>query len=941
MIEEFEDKQKAILEAAVAQFVDEQLQGREPDIDEFVKKYPGLEDHVKKRIQKLQRIDTLFSSLVNTDESEFENIIDEHDIVGKKVGSFEIVKIIGRGGMGVVYLARDIKLKRSVAIKSIPAVLASSSIARKRFRREAELLASLNHPNIAVIHDIIEQEDHSGYLVLEYIEGVTLAECIAGGQLSIKEALSISQQVAEAISAAHKKGIVHRDLKPGNIKITPDGRVKVLDFGLAKASGAEDKKTETTETQHGRVIGTPAYMSPEQARGKETDHHSDIWSFGCIMYQMLTGQLPFDGETATDTLARIIERQPDWNLLPKDSPAKIRTLLCRCLEKDPDKRLEDIADAAAEINETLNKQPQPLPVRLRKIVVTICVTIVVTLFGVAIWFAITSSKDIRLVVLPFENLGPAEEEYFSDGITEEIMSRLSAIHTLDVISRTSSMQYKNTNKTIQEIGKELDVEYVLEGTVRWERLPEGSDRVRVTPQLIRVSDDTHLWSERYDAVLANIIQVQSDMAEQITRALDITLFEREQQALVYKPTENTEAHLYYMQGNKYYHRRYDKSDLSNAIQMYKMAIELDPNFAQAYSQLSRAHIMIFYHYDHNDSRLVLAKEAVEEALRLNPDLPEAHLALGQYYHQGLQDYDLAYKELEIARKIQPINSEVLYFTGLVQGRQGKFEQALANIKGAYELDPLSNNIAIEIGLHYMFLRKYPEAETYCKRAIFLAPDSLNAYNLMAQIYTRRDGNTKKAREILQEAIKNAKGAEDPEIIQSLVNLDIYDRNYQAALDSLSLLSKDVDEAGFDFPKALRFALIYEYMNNKDRALKYNNNARISLESKIDENPEDPQFHSLLGITYAGLGDEEKAIREGKSSVVIRPVSKDTIHGTFLVKNLALIYCMVGKYDLAIDKLEYLLSIPGELSIPLLKIDPAWDPLRHHPRFKELIEHGKY
>jgi serine/threonine protein kinase/Tfp pilus assembly protein PilF len=809
--------------------------------------------------------------------------------------------------------------------------------ARTRFRREAELLASLNHPNIAVIHDIIEQDDHSGYLVLEYIEGETLAERIAREPLSIKEALSIGQQVAEAISAAHKKGIIHRDLKPGNIKITPEGRVKVLDFGLAKTYDRNSKGSDTAAIQPGRVIGTPAYMSPEQACGKEADHRTDIWSFGCVMYQMLTGQLPFEGETATDTLAHIIECQPDWGLLPKSTPAKIRTLLYCCLEKDPDKRLGDIADAALEIYETLNKQPQPLPVRLRKAAMIICATVVVTLLGVAMWFVPTSSNDIRLAVLPFENLGIAEEEYFADGITEEIMSRLSAIHTLDVISRTSSMQYKNTNKTIQKIGEELDVEYVLEGTVRWERLPEGSDRVRVIPQLIRVSDDTHLWSERYDAVLANIIQVQSDMAEQITRALDITLLERERQALVYKPTENTEAYLYYLQGNKYYHRRYVESDLSNAIQMYKKAIELDLNFAQAYSQLSRAHTMMFWHYDHSDSRLVLAQEAVEKALQLNPDLPEAHLALGQYYFQGLRDYESANKELEIARKNLPISSEVLYFTGLVQGRQGKFEQALANIKRAYEVDPLSNNIAIEIGLYSMFLRKYAQAETYCKRAIFLAPDSPKAYNVLSQIYPRWNRNIEKARDVLDEALKKAKGAEYPGIIQSLVNLDIYDRNYQEALEHFSLVSQDVDEAGFFFPKALRFAQIYEYINNMDLAKKYYNDTLIFLESKIKEQPENPQFHSLLGIVYAGLGNKEKAIQEGMRAVEILPIRKEAVHGSFLVKNLALIYCMVGKYDPAIDKLEYLLSIPGGISTSLLQLDPAWNPLRNHPRFKKLID----
>jgi tetratricopeptide (TPR) repeat protein len=374
--------------------------------------------------------------------------------------------------------------------------------------------------------------------------------------------------------------------------------------------------------------------------------------------------------------------------------------------------------------------------------------------------------------------------------------------------------------------------------------------------------------------------------------------------------------------------------------MYNRAISLDPNLVQAYSQLSRTHTMMFWHYDHNDSRLVLAQEAIEEASRLNPNLPEVHLALGQYYHLGLRDYDRANKELEIARKSLPNNSEVLYFTGLVQGRQGKFEQALANIKRAYELDPLSNNIAMEIGLYSMFLRKYPEAETYCKRAIFLVPDSPKAYNVMAQIYPRWLGNTEKAREVLQEALNKAKGAEHPGIIQSLVNIDVYDSKYQEALNNLSLISKDVDEMGFFFPKALRFAQIYEYMNNKDLAKKCFNDARILLESKIEEQPEDPQSHSLLGITYAGLGNKEKAIHEGIRAVEILPVSKEAIHGPLLVKNLAYIYSIVGKYDLAIDKLEYLLDIPGELSNQLLELDPAWDPLHNHPRFKKLLTPNK-
>jgi TolB-like protein len=292
-------------------------------------------------------------------------------------------------------------------------------------------------------------------------------------------------------------------------------------------------------------------MSPEQARGKSTDHRTDIWSFGCVMYEMLTGKVAFEGETISDTIARVIERDPDWDSLPSEVPGNIRVLLRRCLQKDARDRLQHIGDAVIEIRETLNLLAAAPPVATpsislvphiavkamsRRIAMVIGAVIILAMVGIGIWLVnkqptLPVSKEIRLVVLPFENLGSVDDEFFADGISEEIMSRLSTIHTLGVISRTSAIQYKGSNKAVREIGEELGVEYVLEGTVRWERPPEGPSRVRVTPQLIRVSDDTHLWSERYDAVLADIFQVQSDMAEQVAQALNIALVERERQAL--------------------------------------------------------------------------------------------------------------------------------------------------------------------------------------------------------------------------------------------------------------------------------------------------------------------------------------------------------------------------------------------------------------------------
>ena len=353
MEEKHKENPKHSSEEDVRQFVEAQLRGEQPDLNSLIARYPDLEEQIRRQIQSFQCVNSLFDALGHAQQTEFEDQNTMGDLLGQRIGKFEIEKVIGRGGMGVVYLARDTKLDRSVAIKRLPPELQASSTARTRFTREAKLLASLSHPNIGVIHDIIEPAEGSAYLVLEYVPGETLAQRMAQEPLRLKEALSMGLQIAEAVCAAHEEGVIHRDLKPSNIKITPDGRVKVLDFGLAKTAVSKSVAAEPTVTQAGRVMGTPAYMSPEQARGKPMDRHTDIWSFGCVLYEMLTGHLPFEGETTTDVLARIIEREPDWDLLPNVTPANIRVLLRRCLAKEPRRRLQHMGDAVLEIDETL------------------------------------------------------------------------------------------------------------------------------------------------------------------------------------------------------------------------------------------------------------------------------------------------------------------------------------------------------------------------------------------------------------------------------------------------------------------------------------------------------------------------------------------------------------------------------------------------------------
>ena len=919
---------------AFRQFVEAQLFGREPDIEELLKNYPEFEDQIRQKLNRFQKVDSLFGSIVRADESDFGDPAAGHDLVSRKIGNFEIVEMIGRGGMGVVYLARDTKLKRSVALKSIPADLAADSTARRRFRREAELLASLNHPNIAVIHDILE-EDTSGYLILEYVPGETLAERIIREPLTLEEALSIGRQVAEAITAAHEKGIVHRDLKPGNIKITPDGRIKVLDFGLAKVPAGEGKGGDITETQPNRVIGTPAYMSPEQIRGGPIDRRTDIWSFGCLLYQMFTGKRPFEGGTVSDTVARIIEREPDWQALPQDTPANIRVLLRRCLEKDPHHRLQHIGDAALEMSETLNTPATTPPVKSRRIAVIISAAIIVILSGIAVWFALTkqsqpSSKEIWLVVLPFRYHGPAEQEWFADGMTSEITTRLACIRGLRVKSYQTAIQYKNKEIGAQQIGEELNVDYILEGSIQRKRPSDPNSSVRIQIQLIKADDDTHVWAQPYGEDFDDIFVLQTKTAERVAQALDRTLLKSERKTLAFRPTENKEAYEYYLSGKQYY----DQRDYKRALEMLEKAVDLDPQLALAYAKLSRVHLYMFWvDIDKTKARIEKAKDAVEKAKEINPNLPEVHLALGHYYYHGLREYERALKEFNNVLKTQPNNDEALAFTCYVQRKQGKIKEALANIIRASDINPLSTQWAMDIPEILIVLERYSEAADYCNRAISLFPDHDHPYRVKAWVYLYWEGNIKKARAIiLQEASKNI---ESPETVyvDILSILDTFEGNYEAALKRLSLYG---DDRGPFLPKVFRQAQLCEFMGKKELARKYYDEARRTYESNIQEGLEGTWLHGYLGIAYAGLGRKKEAIRQAKIAEELHPVTMDAFYHP-LVVILAHLYMMVGDHEKAIDQIEYLLTNPDHWSVPLVKINPTWEPLHDHPRFQKLIQ----
>jgi len=548
----------------------------------------------------------------------------------------------------------------------------------------------------------------------------------------------------------------------------------------------------------------------------------------------------------------------------------------------------------------------------------------------------------RIVVLPLTNLGLAEDEYFADGVTEEMTARLASSSDLRVIGSTSAHVYKGTKKAIAEIGRELGVDYVLEGSVRWEKPKHGGARVRVTPQLVSTADGTHLWAEVYDEPLDGIFRVQSDIAQKVVQALNVTLLDPQQGAVQAVPTRNLEAYDFYLRGRDYNRRGSDENTLRAGARMYEKAVELDPAFALAYARLSALYSRMYWSYfDHSKQRLGQAKASVDRALQLEPGLPAAHQSLAVYYGLGGLDYDRALREFALAEVTRPGDQNIFVARATVRVRQGKIREALADYEKARQLEPASSTVASNYGQPYDLLREYPRAESLYTRAITLAPDRKEPYLLKIWLYLRWDGRTQRARAVLDQA-QAAGVADERSVVYARVLMDIFDRSYDKAL---ALLASDAPEivVADQFrvvPRAQLYAFIYSLTDHPALARAYSDSARSILYKKVQADPDDPRLRTALGIAYAGLGRKQEAIQEGLKAVELMPISREAFKGYHHAWEQARIYTMVGEYDVAIDRLAYLLSIPGQLTPAWLRMDPVWDPLRSHPRFQKLVGGGQ-
>ncbi len=701
-------------------------------------------------------------------------------------------------------------------------------------------------------------------------------------------------------------------------------------------------------------------MSPEQARGIGVDHRTDIFTLGTIIYEMTAGQPPFRGATGADTMSAILGKPaPPLPALGHDVSTEAATdlqrLIEKCLAKDSANRYQGMKDLVVDLRavrrrlESASMAPAAKPAAGSKRVVAVAAAAALAVItGYVILNRAPAppqeeapvAETKKIAVLPFENQGPPDEAYLADGITDEIRARLAGLSGLAVIGRQSSIQYKGTQKTAEQIGEELEADFLLGGTITIRQSDDGQVHVRVRPQLTKSSDATQQWAEVYDGDLAAPFQLETDIAEKVVEALDISLLEAERRTIENRPTDNMEAYQYYLRGNDYLWRSETEDDRLVAVQMYQKAVELDPAFAMAYARLSRAHSETYWmFYDRTAERLTRAKEAVDEAFQVEPDLPEAHIALGYYYYWGHLDYESALAQFRIAQRREPNNSDLFAGIGFVRRRQGQFEEALNAFKKVAELDTRHVVILANIGETYHLMRNYPEAERYVDRAISLASDWLAPTGRKAWIYVSWQGNTEKARATLEE-VTHGIGTRDyfNEVLFRWILIDIFEGKYQDALDRLSSLPAQAFESqSFFLLKDQLYAQIYGLMNQPDLERVHYDSARALVESKIEERPEDSRLHSALGIAYAGLGRKEDALREGTLAVELLPISKEAYRGAYRAIDLAQIYAMVGETDAAIDRLEHLLSIPGPLSVSLLRLDPIWDPLRDHPRFERVVQ----
>lgn len=891
-------------------------------------------------------------------------------MIGQKLRHFEILDSIGSGGMGDVYLALDHRLGRRVALKVVPEATAEDPIQLARFKTEARTLASLNHPNIVTIH-AVEHVGSIHFLALELVVGQTLDQIIPEGGLPLSKLLKIVLPLVDAIASAHAHGVVHRDLKPRNIMVTDEHRVKVLDFGLAKKDtsffpdGEDSHTAPLTSTRVGTVTGTIPYMAPEQLQGLEVTAASDVFALGVVLYEMAAGHRPWSRPSAVDLAVAILrDPAPPLGVAKQGYGQELQAILDQCLAKDPAERYPSarrLHDALARLesswmSETFENTQimaaarRAKGPRIGRMAIGLASILLILIIGFSFWTrpqdppasnvtldsATEESQRPRIVVMPFRNLGAPEDEYFTVGVSEEVTSRLAIIEGLRVISRTSAIRYIDTDKTSRQIGQELQVDYILSGTVRWSKGRQGeADRVRVTPQLVRVNDDSQLWSNSYDKVLEDTFQVQSELALEVIEQLGINILPQEQEAIQSLPTNNPLAAQAFRRGVDFERSPdYTPESAELALREYEQAAELDPDFVLAWTHLARIHAqMIHFGHDRSAERQRLAKESIDRARAIDADSPDVSLGTGYYHYWANKEYSLARRAFLEAAQNHPDRSQAWAALAYVDRRLGSFESSLEGLEKALTLDPRNPSLVRETGFTHFFLGDITQSLLYFDRAIDLAPNATHTYLTKVLAIWRLEGDLPKARRVLDSLPPD----DHPLRSWCLFWQEIYEGSPQRALDILHPLQGDVLRWNVHLhPVALLQAQAYDLLGDPEAA---RHAYEISLEQIVGGlvgGPEDPRLLSSLGLTLAGLGRDSEAVAAGRRAVELLSTEHDALFGPPRQIDLALIYTRIGASTAAVEELTSILGRPAQLTPITLRLDPRWRPLDSQKGFADLL-----
>ena len=851
---------------------------------------------------------------------------------------------LGRGGMATVFVAQDLAQGRAVALKVLSPEVASA-VGVDRFRREIAIAASLQHPHILPLFDSGEAAGLL-YYTMPLVTGESLrARIDREVQLPVDDAVQIAREVADALTFANSRGVVHRDIKPENILLDA-GHALLTDFGIALAIGALVEADAKRLTSTGIAVGTPAYMSPEQAAAdRRLDGRSDVYALGCVLYEMLAGEPPFTGPTAQAIAARRLTESPRSLRVVREAvtPA-LEASVMKALARAPADRWVTAATFSAGLEQaTATRTTATLAVggnpRWRRLLIagiTVAALGGAIIGGSAAWRAIGrwrgTAEPTRLAVLPFDNLGPPDQQYFADGIGDEVRGKLTQVPGLTVIARASSEQYRHSSKPPAEIGRELGAAYLLTGTVRWERHADGSSEVHVSPELIRVSDESARWEEGFDAPLTDVFQVQTGIAVRVAHALDVALGSGDQERLASPATKNLAAYDAYLQGEEISDRlgTVDPAVMRQAVEYYRRAVRLDSSFALAWARLGVAQA-IHHQYDDADTAEVSeARFAVNRAVVLAPKSAQAHEALAMFHTLSARDYPAALAEWERAGALQPgSTAEVSDGRGLTEQFMGQWDESVRDLAVAHDLDPRSAATSLRLTRGLLWLRRYPDAMRTADSALRLAPTNTVLLELRAEA-SLGQGDLPGARAVLAAPALTDRR---PLIALLLTVGDLY--WVLDTADQRLLLSQPADSFGLDSVSwALGRAEVSRLRGDSGRTRRYADVARRLLEEAPGQAIGDPGILQLHAIALGLLGRGREAVREEEQSLAA-PGARPFGGGAYGRFALIRIYVLAGQNDSALVHLAPLLNAPFYVSPEWLRIDPDFAPLRRDPRLARL------